>query len=103
MTKRKVQVPTGIVLNSNVDPNPPVHLFLGFLDQDPLVSGMDPDQDADRIRIRIRIRIGSGSFYHSAKIVRKTLISTVLLRLFDFLSLKSYVNVPSKSNMQKNC
>ncbi len=42
---------------------------------------------------------GSGSFYHKAKIVRKTLIPTVLLLLFDFLSLK---NVPPKSNKQKN-
>ncbi len=31
---------------------------------------------------------GSGSFYHSANIVRKTLISTVLWHFFDFLSLK---------------
>ncbi len=31
-----------------------------------------------------------------------TLIPTVLRLLFDFLSLKNYVNVPSKSNRQKN-
>jgi hypothetical protein len=37
-----------------------------------------------------------------AKIVKKTLISTALLLLFDFLSLKNDVNVPSKSNKQKN-
>jgi hypothetical protein len=37
---------------------------------------------------------GSGSFYHQAKVVRKTCIPTVLLLLFDFLS--------SKINMQKN-
>jgi hypothetical protein len=30
------------------------------------------------------------------------MIPTVLWRLFDFLSLKNYVNVPSKSNKQKN-
>jgi hypothetical protein len=30
------------------------------------------------------------------------LIPTVLLILFDFLSLKNDVNVPSKSNKQKN-
>jgi hypothetical protein len=29
---------------------------------------------------------GSGSFYHQAKTVRKTLISTVFLLLYDFLS-----------------
>ncbi len=44
----------------------------------------------------------SGSFYHLAKIVRKTLIPTVLLLLFDFLSFKNDANVPSKSNKQKN-
>ncbi len=41
----------------------------------------------------------SGSFYHQAKIVRKTLISTVLWLLFDFLSLENDVNVPSKSTV----
>ncbi len=44
---------------------------------------------------------GSGSFYHQAKIVRKTLIPTVLLLLFDFLSLNNDVHVPSKNNKQK--
>jgi hypothetical protein len=44
---------------------------------------------------------GSGSFYHRTKIVRKTLIPTVLLLLFDFLSLKYYVNVPLKGKKQK--
>ncbi len=34
-------------------------------------------------------RYGSGSFYHQAKIVRKTLIPTVLLLLYSFLSLKN--------------
>ncbi len=42
------------------------------------------------------------AYYHQAKIVRKTLIPTALLLLFDFLSLKNYVNVRSKSNKQKN-
>ncbi len=48
---------------------------------------------------------GSGSFYNKAKIVRKTLIPTVSWLLLDFLSLKNYVNVTSKStvpNKQKN-
>ncbi len=44
---------------------------------------------------------GSRSFYHQAYIVRKTLISTVLRVLYDFLSLKNDVNVASKSNKQK--
>ncbi len=45
---------------------------------------------------------GSGSFNHQAKIVSKTLTSTVLWLLFDFLSLKNDVNVTSKRNKQKN-
>ncbi len=44
----------------------------------------------------------SGSFNHEAKIVSKTLIPTVLRLLFDYLSLKNDVNVPSKRNEQKN-
>jgi hypothetical protein len=47
---------------------------------------------------------GSGSFHHQEKIVRmerKTLIPSVLWLLYDFLSLKNYVNVPSKSNKHK--
>jgi hypothetical protein len=36
---------------------------------------------------------GSGSFYHQAKMGRKTLISTVL---YEFLFLKNDVNVPAK-------
>ncbi len=45
---------------------------------------------------------GSGSFYQQAKIIRKTLIPTVLWLLLDFLSLKNDGNVPSKSNKQQN-
>jgi hypothetical protein len=45
---------------------------------------------------------GSGSFYHQAKIERKTLIPTVKVLHYDFLSLKNVVKVPSKSTMQKN-
>jgi hypothetical protein len=41
------------------------------------------------------VRIGSRSSYHQVKIEIKTLISTVFLLLYD-------VNVPSKSNEQKN-
>ncbi len=50
-------------------------------------------------------RYGSGNFYHHAKMVRKTLIPTVLWLLYDLLSLKNDVNVPSKSkekNLEKN-
>jgi hypothetical protein len=45
---------------------------------------------------------GFGSFYQQAKIVRKTMIPTALWLYLDFLSLKNDVNVPSKSNKQKN-
>ncbi len=38
-------------------------------------------------------RYGSGSFYHQAKLVRKTLIPTALRLVKDFLSLKNVVNV----------
>jgi hypothetical protein len=50
------------------------------------------------------MRWGSGfvSFHHQAKIVRKTLIPTVLWLLYDFLSLKNDVTVASKSNKLKN-
>jgi hypothetical protein len=45
---------------------------------------------------------GSGSFYHHAKIVRKTFLdSYYFVTLFYFLSLKNDVNVASKSNKQK--
>ncbi len=43
---------------------------------------------------------GSGSFYHHAKIVRKTL-SYYFVTLIEFLSLKNDVNVASKSHKQK--
>jgi hypothetical protein len=62
-----------------------IRMFLGLLDPDP-----DPCSQ----------RYGSGSFYHQSKIVRKTLISTPLWLLFDFLALEIDVNVPSKSNKQ---
>ncbi len=45
---------------------------------------------------RYRSGSWSGSFYHQAKIVRKTLIPYVLWLLFDFLSLKNDVNAPFK-------
>jgi hypothetical protein len=43
---------------------------------------------------------GSGSFYHHAKIVRKTLIPS-FFTLFDFSSLKNDVNLASKSKKLK--
>jgi hypothetical protein len=50
---------------------------------------------ASRIRIRILLS--------SCKNSRKNLDSYHFVTLFDFLSLKNYVNVPLKSNKQKNC
>ncbi len=58
-------------------------MFLGLPDPDPLVRGMDPDP------------------LSSCKISKKNLDSYYFVALFDFLSLKNYVNVPSKSNKQK--
>ncbi len=63
-------------------------------------SVADPDPYifwASRIRIH-STRYGSGSFHHQAKIVRKTLIPSVLGLLYNFISLKNDVNVSSKSN-----
>jgi hypothetical protein len=60
-------------------------MFLGVPDPDPLVRGTDPDPALE----------------HQAKIVRKTLIPTVLWLLYDFLSLRQDVNLASKSNKQK--
>ncbi len=52
-------------------------MFLGLPDPDPLVRGMDPDPDPENL----------DSYY--------------FVTIFDFLSLKNDVNVPSKSNKQK--
>ena len=60
-------------------------MFLGLQDpdSDPLVRGMDPDPDPaldpDPVpQVFGPPGSGSGSFYHHAKIVRKTLIPTIL-------------------------
>ncbi len=54
----------------NEDPDP----------SDPYVFG-PPGSESGSISQR---HAGSGSFYHQAKVVRKTLIPTVLLLLFNF-------------------
>ncbi len=64
-----------------------IRIFLGLPDTDPLVRGTDVDPNPSIIK---------------QKLVRKTLILTVLRLLFDFLSLKNYVNVASKSKNPKN-
>jgi hypothetical protein len=65
-------------------------VFFGLLDPDPLVRGMDPDPALD-----------PSILLSSCKNNKKNLESYYLVTLFDFLSLKNNVNVPSKSNMQK--
>ena len=56
-------------------------------------SVRDPDPDPEDPHV-----FGPpGSFYQQAKIVRKTLIPTVLLLLFDFLSLKNDVKCKNNS------
>jgi hypothetical protein len=78
------------------------HVFTSVADPDP--DPPDPHvfgpPGSGSGSISQRYGSGSGSFYHHAKIVRKTLI---FVTLFDFLSLKNDVNVPvlSKSNKQK--
>jgi hypothetical protein len=67
-----------------------------------LSSVADPDTNPDPY---VFGPSGSGSFHHQSKIVRKIFIPTPVLLcdfFFDFLSLKNDVNVPSKSNKQKN-
>ncbi len=65
------QLLPGIVADPNPDPS------------DPYVFGPDPDW---------LVKVSKNS--------KKTLIPTALWLLFDFLSLKNDVNVPSKSNEQ---
>ncbi len=64
-------------------------------DPDPYVFGWPPDPDLIR-----RYGSGSGSFYYRAKMIRKSLISTVKWVLYYFLSLKNDGNVPT-SKKQK--
>ncbi len=73
-------------------------LFVSVPDPDP----PDPHVFGPPGSTSHRCGSGSGSFYDQAKIVRKTLIRTVLWLLLDFLSLKNDVYVPSKSNKQKS-
>jgi hypothetical protein len=63
------------------------------------VADLDPDQYVLGPPGSASARYGSGSFYHKEKIIRKTLIPTVLGLLYDFLN--NDVNVASKTNEQK--
>jgi hypothetical protein len=60
-------------------------MFLGLPDPDPLVRGMDPDPNSSIIMQKNK----------------KNLDSYYFATLFDFLSLKNDVNVPSKNKKQK--
>ena len=62
-------------------------MFLGLQDPDPLVRGMDPAPDPS-ITMQKQYKKNFDSYY--------------FVTHFDFLSLKNDVNVPSKSNKQKN-
>ncbi len=77
----------GYNITSVVDPDP--YVF------GPFKSGSLFCTDPDPYFLRIRI------LPTTSKKINKTLISTILWLLFDFLSMKTDVNVPSKSNKQK--
>ncbi len=79
-------ISSGADPDPNPDPDP--HVF------GPLGSGSGSGSTSQRYGS------GSGSFYHHVKIVRKTLIPTVL---WLFLTLKNDVNVASKVISRKNC
>jgi hypothetical protein len=81
------------LVNSVADPDPDPHVF------GPPGSGSG--STSQRYGSGSCSGSGSGSFYHHAKIVRKTLIPNILLLFFDFLSLKNDLNVASKSNKQQ--
>jgi hypothetical protein len=64
--------PHGITIAKSSVPDPYVFgygMFFGLLDPDPLVRSTDPDPPIFPLVIW---RSGSGSFYHQAKIVRKS-------------------------------
>jgi hypothetical protein len=69
-----------------------IHVFFGLPDPYPLIRGMDPDPALDP---------DPSILISSCKNNKKNLESYYLVTLFDFLSLKNNVNVPSKSNKQK--
>jgi hypothetical protein len=68
-------------------------MVLGLPDPDPLVRGMDPDPDLDP----------DSSITVSIKNSKKNLDSYLLfVTSFGLFVFKNYVNVPSKSNKQRN-
>ncbi len=88
--------------NQMLDPDPKHCFFLNRIII--IISVPDPHVFWPRGSGSISQRYGSGSgsgSYHQAKKVRKPL-STTVMWILDFLSLKNDVNLPSKSNTQKN-
>jgi len=79
--------------DADPDPNPDPHVF------GPPGSGSDSTSQRYGSGSGSCSGSGSGSFSHHAKIVRKTLIPTILLLFLTFI-FENYVNV-SKSNKQK--
>jgi hypothetical protein len=77
-----------------------VHTNVVDPDPDPHVFGT-PGPASTSQRYGSGSGSGPGSFYHHAKIIRKTLKSYYFVTLFDFLSLKNNVIILSKSNKQK--
>jgi hypothetical protein len=73
----------------NLDPDPPDPHVLGLPDPDPLLRGMAPDPTPDP---------DPSIIMQNSK---KNLDFYYFVTLFDFLSLKNYVNVPSKNNKLK--
>ena len=72
-------------------------MFLGLLDPDPdpLVRGMDPDPDPALDPDPDPSIVMKNS--------NKNLDSKYFVTLFDFLSLKNNVNIPSKINEHRSC
>jgi hypothetical protein len=62
-------------------------MFFGLPDPDPLARGIDPDQDPS---------------ISSCKNSKKNLDSYCIMASSGLLTLENDVNVPSKSNKQKN-
>ncbi len=77
-----------MVYGSVPDPDPPNPRVFGLPDPDQLVRGMDPDPAPSIIMKNNKKNLESNYF-------------VTLLSLFEFLSLKNNVNVPSKSSKQK--
>jgi hypothetical protein len=75
-----------------------IHVNSSVPDPDPHVFGPSGSGSTSQ---RYGSGSGTGPFFYHAKKSKKNLDSYYFVTLFDFLSLKNDVNVPSKSNKQK--